>query len=288
MCGEGERLEAFMNLLDSFTGSYFATVSPLCQVILRSWAAVWMAWKLADLAFARGIDPKEAAEQLLIFIFADWLFWDRSLLWSVTDVIMSSGLFAASKAFTATGAGTPTSLADVVCYSIGGIDHHLWSGVRQSIMDVDLIGAFGKAVMALVIFIASSWLVLKILNYCTIPITRLTAVLLCLPFVVVLFAVPALRRTALTAIKTIMASALELVVVSGIVATFMVMIGKVSGLMPFQNGSINLAGQDWLGGATYWTILIMVVIFTFVLDEIMKVPAQLLEITAAHAVWRTR
>ncbi len=282
MCTEGIWLAQLLTQMLTFAQTYFTTTTSLCQTALRAWAAIYFAWRLIDLALARGIDPKEVTEQILAFIFIDCLYLAPSLVWDFVDIIMSSGMYMAGKIGQAAAQGPQgADPASLVCYAIGGIDDALGAALRHSLQNLS-IWELGHAVLIILIWIVYTALFLKIIKYVSIPLVRIFGVTVLLPAIMFLAAIPAMRLAAMNGIKVLLSAAKEMILVTAMVGLLAQMILQAAKVVPVNKSTISSASTAWLGSPGYWFVLFMMVVFFFVIDELMQVPATLLQIIVAH------
>lgn len=283
MCAEGEFLAIMLDQMSSFGHSYYSKITDICQWALRSWAAVWGAWLLTDLAMSRPRDPKQVVDQLLRFIIIDGLYTAPQMAWEFCDTILSFGFYAASKAYMSTSSGgTPTGMAELVCYGLGGIDDALFTGAKHLLADMS-IWALGNAILTVVIWVLVSFLMVKIIKYSAIPLTRFFAIFVLLPLILFMAAIPWFQRAAQTATKILASAAKELILVAAIVGLFIEMIVRISQKLPISKDAMVSGASDWLGSQSYWFVVFAIVLFWFIFDEVMAIPAQLLEIIVQHS-----
>jgi len=282
MCNEGIWLAQLLNQMLTFAHNYFTTITNLCQMALRAWAAVYCTWRLVDLALARGIDPKEVTEQVLSFIMIDALYMAPGLVWDFIDIIMTSGMYMAGQTGQATGQGAQGSdAASLACYAIGGIDDALGTAFKHALQNLS-IWELGSAALIILIWIAYSALFLKIIKYVSIPLVRIFGVTVLLPVIMLLAAIPAMRLAAMNGIKVLLSAAKEMILVSAVVGLLSQMILQAASIVPVNTSLVTGASAKWLGSPGYWFVLFMIVVFYFVIDELMQVPSTLLQIIVAH------
>ena len=280
MCAEGDMIMSLVNAMTTFTGQYYSQVSDIFRYAVRSWAAVWLAWTFVRLALNNPPDKQEAAENLLAFIVADSLLEFPSMIWQF-------GLYAASKAFLgSTGGQEASTLGDVVCYASRGIGNSLGPLAQAgwSDMSIGLGTRIGTLLFVVVFFVAQLFLVLKIVKNIALPFARVFVIMVLMPAVIFLTTIRSYRSVALNSIKMLMTAAMEIVIVSAVVGVMISMIiAKANSLgLPADANGVSTDIQTWFGSPNYFSIMIMLIVFYFIFDELIAVPASILSIVAGR------
>jgi hypothetical protein len=262
-----------------YAQDYYSTVSDLFRTAIRAWAAVWISWSLVRLGMNSPPDTKEAVEQLLFFSIGDFALEFPSMLWQLVDIITSSGLWAASKAFGITSDGqSANSLSDIVCYAETGMQGALWDTIMSSWNDMTVFSQIGTVLFTIVFFLLSWFLVAKAIKAIALPMARVFVVMILMPAVVFLTTIGAYRSIAINATKTLIISAMELVVASSVVGVMISMVIKTANSVgvPATSNGVSGSASTWLGSPSYFSIITMLVLFYFIFDELCGVPASIL------------
>ena len=281
MCTEGQLFAQLFDQMVRFAHSYYGNVISLCGLALHAWAGVWFTWRLTDLALARGIDPKEVTEQILIFIAVDSLYFLPDLAWNLVDLIMSFGIFAAGQTNPNNGP-TVSGFGGIVCYALGGIDDSLGSTVRFLIQNLS-INALASGLWIVLLWLVTSFLMVKIIKAMVSPLTHFFSVMVLLPVILLLFTMPPLRLAAANAIKLLIASAQQLIVISAMVALLMQMLLHTAGLLPVTGSVVTGQVGTWLASPSYFLILFALGLLCFAFDTVLQVPATLLGISVPRS-----
>jgi hypothetical protein len=276
MCSVGDFSTTLFSEMLVMAQQYFMDVSSVFVYAVRAWAAVWFAWSIVGLALSQPPDSKEALEQVMIFIGADFILQHPSMLWQLVDIILSASLYAASKTFP-NGGTSPSSAGDLMCSGIQSFDNVFRPIILHSINNMSIF-EIGTLLAIVLLLIPTLGLAYKMVRYSLLPLTKFFVAMILQPLAIFLLTVGPLRRIFLNGLKTMMAAGAELIVVFAAYGIIISMITRLSSKIPVNQDTMSATTSNWLMSGDYWSVLLATVILFVIFDEMMGYPAALLEV----------
>lgn len=284
MCPEGSVVMGALQSFIAFSAGYFQQTSSVCLTILSSYAVVWIMWQFYCLAAAQAQDSKQVIEQFTAIIVSASFLSAPSWVFEFYRVILSTGIWAAGKAYSASDGAKPGNVGELACYAMNGIDHAIWRMLRISVSQLD-IGLIPQLLWVVVLFIPVGLLMFRIMRHVSEPLLDVSILFVLLPFCVLFAAIQPLRGAAMQSIKMLIVSMKELVVVSSVVGVMMTIINRLAGWTPLDGDTLDVgSSMKWLGGEGYFLVLVMILFFFFAFERAVQVPSRLLGFLPAAGI----
>lgn len=196
-------------------------------------------------------------------------------------------VYAANKAGGANA--DAATVGALMCSAYDKTSNTIGVGVLVGLQDTgNVLYHFYNTVWMVLLAICVMAFLYKVMKAAIVPMTRVFAVMVLSPVILLLATVPPFRRAVLTTLKILMEAWMQLILVFGTVGVITALMAQAAGIgvavPPGQNATIvNSDAASWGGSASYFTALLAIVVCFLAFDPIIGVAAAIMEVIVGNS-----
>jgi hypothetical protein len=275
-CSGGVAIDSMTEMADTFMKVYFTKSVGVMNMTLQGCLGLWMAWQITRLATGRPINLDQAKEQLFYFIVSLALLSVPDRIWELFDITRSLAYWAAKNAYMVAAPATaeiPVSIGDIGCQASTMMNSGVDGGMMLALRELHLYSNLANllcAALATLPMLAIAW---KGIRNIWAPQLRIFAVGILLPFIMGFACFPQTRSTVLTAIRLLLTSAVQVVLVAATIGLIAAMFNQtvIDSPMGYNNGVITEKNGTYYSSREYWDLVFALFLAWLSFEEVLAI-----------------